>query len=110
MEMTFADAVTLIHHEHEADDGLLTLFRLSEDVEPERVGAFLGALKCVADYYSGRTEIDKQIAYEVFSFYQVLTASAAHWKASRPDGMAIDVTTALILALNNVFSSSAADP
>lgn len=43
-QMKIDDALALINHEHEADDGLLIKFRIGDDVNTERLERFLEAL------------------------------------------------------------------
>ena len=49
-------------------------------------------------------EYEKQMAYRVMSFRDTLSASASHWKVSRPEGLTIQRTTKLIIAFSHVFA------
>lgn len=103
--MDTREAFELFHHEFEADDGLDCLFRMSADVEPERLERFLEALSVMAEYYEDKAVVEKDVAFKVISFRDTLSASAGHWKVSRPKGMTIQATTALILAFSRIFAS-----
>lgn len=46
--MKTEDAFALFEHEYDADDGLLTKLRMSDDVETERLERFLEALDALA--------------------------------------------------------------
>lgn len=103
--MTEDDAFKLINYEYESDDALLLKFRMSDDVDPKRIQAFLEALEVVTEFYEGRAMVSKSIAYRINSFRSTLSASAGHWKVARPKGLPIKTTTALIIALSGVFAS-----
>ncbi len=102
--MKTEDAFTVFQHEYDADDGLLMKFRMSDDVETERLERFLEALDTLAVHYEGQTHVEKHMAYRVMSFRDTLSASASHWKVSRPEGMSTQMTTKLIIALSHVFA------
>ena len=102
--MKTEDAFALFEHEYDADDGLFTKFRMSDDVETERLEHFLKALTVLSEHYEGQTHVEKQMAYRVMSFRDTLSASASHWKVSRPEGLTIQMTTKLIIAFSHVFA------
>ena len=102
--MKTEDAFALFNQEYDAADGLLTKFRMSEGVGTERLERFLEALDALAAYYQGQTHVEKQMAYRVMSFRDTLSASASHWKVSRPEGITLQMTTKLIIAFSKVFA------
>jgi len=104
--MTGQEALELIHKEYDADDGLLIKFRMSEDVETARLERFHEALETLYTHYETETHVEKHIAYMIMSFRDTLSASAGHWKVSRPEGLSIQMTTKLIIALSRVFGSA----
>lgn len=101
--MTKQEAFDLIEREYEADDGLLIKFRMSDDVETERLERFIEALQVLRAHYSTQTHVERHTAYVMMSFRDTLSASAGHWKVSRPEGFSIQMTTKLIIALGGVF-------
>ncbi len=103
--MDFKQALTILRHEHEADDGLLVLFRLSDDVTEERLERFVEVLNVLETHYDGTDVVGKDVAYMVMSFYQTLSASAGHWKVSRPKGLTLKMTMKILIALSGVFAS-----
>lgn len=106
--MNIDDAFALINHEHEADDGLLIKFRMSDDVKTERLERFLEALEALSEHYDQQSHVEKDLAYKIMSFRDTLSASAGHWKVSRPKGLTIQMTTQLIMVLSSVFSGGGA--
>lgn len=104
--MTAEDAFAVFNHEYDADDGLLFRFRMSDDVETERLQRFLSALEVMSDHYEGKTHVEKAIAYRVMAFRDTLSASVGHWKVSRPKGMTTNMVTALFIAFSSVFASA----
>lgn len=103
--MNADDAFDLLQREYDADDGLLILFRMSQDVETARLERFIEALNVVTMYYEGQSHVEKHAAYMIMSFHQTLSASAGHWKASRPKGLTVPMTSEIIAALGRVFVS-----
>lgn len=104
--MTAEEAFALFNHEYDDDDGLLLRFRMSDDVETERLQRFLSALEAMSEHYEGKTHVEKSIAYRVMSFRDTLSASVGHWKVSRPEGMTTNMVTALMIAFGRVFASA----
>ncbi|MDH7447632.1 hypothetical protein [Aquimarina sp. 2201CG14-23] len=102
--MTIEEAKNLIHYEYESDDGLDLLFRMSADVEEERIRNFLEALKSIEQYYADKKTIEKKLVYQLFSMNQTLRASMGHWKASRPEGLDTDTCFKIFDGIRNVFS------
>ena len=102
--MKTEDAFALIDHEYEADDGLLIKFRLSDDVETERLERFHEALQTLAEHYDQQTHVESDVVYKIMSLRDTLSASAGHWKVSRPEGLTVQMTTKLIIALSGVFA------
>ena len=88
--MDITRAKKLIHKEFNAKNGLDVLFRMSADVEEERITEFLKALNCIKEYYTDKKTIEKKLVYQLFSMHQTLQASMGHWKASRPEGLDTD--------------------
>ena len=104
--MNIEQALAVIETEYGSDDGLLLLFRMSADTKPEKLDAFLAAIKVVTEHYTGQDMIEKDLAHKIMSFYQTLTASAGHWKVGRPEGLDIRTTSNLIIALTGVFATN----
>ncbi|MFC5048413.1 hypothetical protein ACFSTE_13745 [Aquimarina hainanensis] len=103
--MTVTEAKNLIHHEHESDEGLDVLFRMSADIEEERITIFIQALCCLEEYYADKNTIPKELAYQLFSMNGTLKASMGHWKAERPKGLDHDSCWKILDGIRNVFSS-----
>lgn len=103
--MTEDEAIALIVKEYDADDGLLIKFRMSDDVEPARLERFLEALEGITTHYTGQSHVTKSHAYIIMSFRDTLSASASHWKVSRPEGLTIQMTSKLISTLSSVFGT-----
>ena len=103
--MNIEDAFELINMEFESDDGLDLLFRMSADIEVERLEKFLKALALLQEHYTGRDLMEKDIAYKLFSFYTTLNASAGHWKVSRPEGLTVKTVSAIYIAISGIFST-----
>lgn len=103
--MDVEQALSILKNEHEADDGLLVLFRLSDDVAEARLDRFVEALSVLEVHYDGKQMVEKDVAYMVLSFYRTLSASAGHWKVSRPKGMTLKMTTRILIALSGIFAS-----
>lgn len=104
--MTQDEAITLIEKEYWDDDGLLIKFRMSDDVEIERLECFIVALEGMTAYYADKSHVSKSHAYMIMSFRSTLSASARHWKVSRPEGLSLQMTTKLIIALSGVFATA----
>lgn len=104
-KMTIDEAFAIFHCEHDADECLLLDFRLSNDVDPKRINAFLDALAVMEDYYTGRDMIEKNVAYKLMSFKSTLSVSAKYWTACRPEGLDIKTTSALVIALGSIFAT-----
>lgn len=85
--MTKEEAKNLINQEYESDNGLDLLFRMSADIEPERIAIFLTALKCLEQHYADQEYIERKLAGSLFRMHQTLQASQSHWKVSRPEGL-----------------------
>lgn len=104
--MTQKEAILLIEREFEATDGLDVKFRMSDDVETARLERFLEALEKFTAYYERRSQVTKRHAYIIMTFRATLSASASHWKLSRPKGLTPQMTTNLIIALSGVFATA----
>lgn len=104
--MNMEEAFALIHHEFDSDDGLDLLFRMSADIEVERLENFLGALNLLQEHYTGQDMIEKDVAYKLFSFYTTLSASAGHWKVARPKGLTVKTVSAIYIAISGIFSTN----
>ncbi|MEZ5986137.1 MAG: hypothetical protein R3B94_09315 [Hyphomonas sp.] len=102
--MTTEDAFALINYEHDADDGLDVKFRMSDDVETVRLERFLEALEVLTAHYDQQTHVERDMAYKIMSLRDTLSASAGHWKVNRPEGLTVQMTTKLIIALSRVFA------
>ncbi|WP_020532575.1 hypothetical protein [Flexithrix dorotheae] len=103
--MNLQEAKKHIDKEHESDNGLDTLFRLSADVEEERIAQFLQALQCLQEHYAGKLAIEKKVAFQLFSINETLKASMGHWKASRPKGLDHDTCWEIINSIRRIFSN-----
>lgn len=103
--MNFQQAKKHINKEYESDNGLDTLFRLSADVEKERITQFLQALQCLEEYYTGKAFIEKKVAFQLFSMNETLKASMGHWKVSRPKGLDHDTCWRIIDGIRQIFSN-----
>lgn len=104
--MTQDEAIILIEKEFRDDNDLHTKFRMSDDVDTERLERFIMALEGMTDYYAKQSHVSKSHAYMIMSFRDTLSASAGHWKVSRPKGLTIQMTTRLIIALSGVFATA----
>jgi len=103
--MTVEDARKLIHNEYHNKKGLLILFRMSFDVEEERIKEFLKALSYLEEYYTDKKVIEKELVYQLLSLSDTLKASMGHWKVSRPKGLDKDTCWKIIEGIRNIFSS-----
>lgn len=103
--MNAEDAFDLLQREYDADDGLLILFRMSQDVETARLERFIEALNALTIYYEGQSHVEKHAVFMIMSFRQTLSASAGHWKVSLPKGLSAPMTSEIIAALGHVFAS-----
>ena len=103
--MTYDEALALIEEEYDDSDGLLIKFRMSDDVETARLERFMEALDGITAHYTGQSHITKRHAYMIMSFRDTLSASASHWKVSRPEGLTIQMTSNLISKLSSVFGT-----
>jgi len=102
--MTIVEAKALIHKEYSSDNGLDTLFRMSADVEEERIAEFITALACTEQYYANKKTIEKKLVYQLFSMHQTLRASSGHWKVSRPKGLDTDTCFKIYDGIRSIFS------
>ncbi|WP_299435648.1 hypothetical protein [uncultured Aquimarina sp.] len=102
--MNITEAKKLVHKEYTSDTGLDLLFRMSADVEEERITAFLDALKCIEQYYADKKTIEKKLVYQLFSINQTLRASMGHWKVSRPKGLDQDTCLKIFDGIRSIFS------
>lgn len=102
--MTITEAKKLIHKEYTSDTGLDLLFRMSADVEKERISEFIAALKCIEEYYATKSTIEKKLVYQLFSMNQTLRASMGHWKVSRPEGLDQDTCFQIFDGIRSIFS------
>ncbi|MFD2562871.1 hypothetical protein [Aquimarina rubra] len=102
--MDITQAKKLIHKEFNAQNGLDVLFRMSADIEEERITEFLEALKCIEEYYADKKTIEKKLVYQLFSMHQTLKASMGHWKVSRPEGLDKDTCWKIFDGIRSVFS------
>lgn len=87
--MTKQEAFDLIEREYEAGDGLLIKFRMSDDVKTKRLERFIEALKIISAHYTYQAFVPRHLAYVIMSFRDTLSASAGHWKQSRPEGLTL---------------------
>ena len=104
--ISIKQALAIIDKEYDTDDGLLVLFRLSSDVEKERLGIFIEALKVIEGHYQDKALIEKDLVYRLLSFYTTLNASARYWKESRPDGLTSKAVYELNMAILDVFNTN----
>lgn len=103
--MNLQEAKKYITKEYESDYGLDTLFRLSYDVEEERIAQFIQALQCLQEHYAEKPIIEKRVAFQLFSINETLKASMGHWKVSRPKGLDHDTCWKIIDSIRRIFSS-----
>ena len=103
--MNTRQALAVIHEEYDSDEGLLVLFRLSSDIEEERLEIFIRALKSVEDYYQDKTLVEKDLVYKLLSFQTTLNASERHWKVSRPQGLTAQAVYNINMAIYDIFAS-----
>lgn len=103
--MIIKDALALINHEHDSDEGLDLLFRMSADIQPERLEHFIAALKVIETHYTGKVMIEKDLVYKLVGFYRTLSSSARHWTASRPEGLTRKAVHDVNMAILNIFST-----
>ena len=102
--MTIEEAKKLIHKEYNGDKGLLILFRMSADVEEERINEFLKALRSIEQYYADKKTISKELVYQLVSLSDTLKASMGHWKVERPMGLDKDTCWKIIEGIRSVFT------
>lgn len=103
--MTPIEALALINHEHDSDDGLDLLFRMSADIEPARIKRFIAALKIIETHYTGKQMIEKNLVYKLVGFYRTLSSSARHWTATRPEGLTVKTVHNINMAILGIFST-----
>ncbi|WP_103070103.1 hypothetical protein [Aquimarina sediminis] len=103
--MTIEEAKKHIHQEFVSDDGLDVLFRMSFDVEEERITEFLKALKRLEEHYTNESVIEKKLVYQLFSMHQTLKASMGHWKVSHPEGLDRKTCWKIFDGIKSIFSS-----
>ncbi|AZJ33495.1 hypothetical protein [Tenacibaculum mesophilum] len=102
--MNFQEAKKHIAKEYQSDDGLDTLFRMSADVEEERIARFLQALRCLQEHYTEKPVIEKEVAFQLFSINETLKASMGHWKVNRPKGLDHNTCWKIIESIRCIFS------
>ncbi len=102
--MNITEPKTLIDSEFSADNGLDVLFRLSADVEQERIARFIEALQTIEAHYQNEPYIERDLVYKLFSFHQTLQASARHWKVSRPEGLDSKTCFKIFTAIRDIFA------
>ena len=102
--MGIEEAKNLIHHEYESDEGLDLLFRMSADIEEERITAFLKALKCLEEHYKNKSLIERELVYQLYTMGNTLKASMGHWKVSRPEGLDQDTCFKIFDGIRHIFS------
>lgn len=102
--MNIDDAMTLINKEAYSDKGLDLLFRMSSDIEKERITAFLTALKCLEEHYENKPLIERKLAKALFSLRTTLQASQKYWKMSHPKGLEPKICFEIHEAIGNVFN------
>ncbi len=102
--MTVTEAKELIHYEYESDDGLDLLFRMSADIEKERIAKFITALKCLEEHYATQQMIEKELVYKIYSMHQTLQASMKYWIASRPKGLDRHTCSEISARVSGIFT------
>ena len=102
--MNVKDATELINEEFSSDTGLDTLFRLSADIDKQRISNFISALKQLAKHYENEVYMEKELVYKLFSFYQTLQASSNHWKVNRPKGLEPETCFEIFSSIRNIFT------
>ena len=105
-EMNIKQALALINEEYGSDEGLLILFRLSSDVEEQKLESFIQALKIIESHYQDEALIEKDLVYRLLSFYTTLNASARHWKVNRPKGLTAQTVFKLNMAILDIFNTN----
>lgn len=103
--LNFEQSLEIINAEYDADDGLFLLFRLSADIEPQRLETFIQALNTIDAYYENKAMIEKRLVYKLLSFYTTLNASARHWKVSRPKSLTRKAVYNVNRAILDIFAS-----
>ncbi|WP_108870047.1 hypothetical protein [Aquimarina aquimarini] len=103
--MQIKQARELIHKEFISDNGLDVLFRMSADVEAERIAKFIKALKCLEQHYQHKDVIEKELIYQLFSMHQTLQASMGHWKVSNPEGLNKRTCFQIFDSIKSIFTS-----
>ncbi len=103
--MTVSEAKQLIHKEHDTNKGLLLLFRMSFDVEKDRIERLLEALQVIEGHYADKTLIEINLVYKLLSLSDTLKASMSHWKVSRPEGLDKDTCWNIIDGIKRIFSN-----
>ncbi len=102
--MNITEAKTLIENEFTSDNGLDVLFRLSADIENERISIFIEALQTIEAHYQNEPYIERDLVYKLFSFHQTLQASAGHWKVSRPEGLDSKTCFKIFATIRAIFA------
>ena len=105
-DMNIKQALALINEEYVSDEGLLMLFRLSSDVEEQKLERFMQALKIIESHYQDEVLIEKDLVYRLLSFYTTLNASARHWKVNRPKGLTAETVFDINAAILDIFATS----
>ena len=108
--MTIETALKLITKEEESNHGLLILFRLSSDVEEEKIQTFIEALKVISQHYENKVMIEKKLVNQLMWFYRTLGASASHWKVSHPKGLTPQVVFEIQTTILDVFTNDNSSP
>jgi|GEM_PF-2826720 len=103
MTMTTEEAKNLVYEEYESDHGLDLLFRMSADIEPERIAHFIKALKCLEQHYADQESIERRLAGNLFSMFQTLQGSQRHWKVSRPKGLDRDTCWEIFTTIRHIL-------
>lgn len=104
MKMTIEEAKALFDEEYHSDTGLDMLFRLSADVDSDRISKFISALNCIKKHYSGKEYIERDLVYRLVSISNTLQASSGHWKVSRPEGLDPKTCFEIHQAIRNIFT------
>lgn len=103
--MIVEEAKNIIHKEYHSKNGLLILFRMSFDVEEERIKEFLKALSCLEKHYSDKSVIEIELVYQLLSLKDILKASMRYWKVERPLSLDKDTCWKIINGIQNIFAS-----
>lgn len=102
--MNIEEARALINDEHDSDNGLDTLFRMSSDIEDERIENFIKALKSIEQHYQNQVFIERDLVYKLVGMSKTLRASSGHWKVSRPEGLDSKTCFEIHSAIHDIFT------